>query len=55
MMTLVDNHVAILADPIVNDAVVHQALDDRHVEQSGGTFSAPADPSYGFRGDAQKC
>ena len=43
MVAFVDDQVAVVSDPVVDDAFLHQALDDRDIEQSVESSATSAD------------
>jgi len=45
MMAFIDNHVTVIADTILDDALAHQALNDGHIQLAVGLIPSAADPS----------
>ena len=54
MVTLVDNDLAVVRNKIVNDPLLHQALNDGHVDETGRPASPAADTTKRFRGDIEE-
>ena len=54
MVALIDDHMAVLGDAIVDDTLPDQALNDADIEQPGRSASAAADATDRLRRDVEK-
>ena len=45
VMAFVNNQMSIVSDDVIHDVLSYQALDDRHIQQSGRLPSSAADPA----------
>ena len=46
MVAFVDDHVTVLGDSVVDNAIADQALNDGHVDDTSGLAAAATDAAY---------
>ena len=55
MVALIDDHVSVITDAVVNDPLADQTLDDRNIQRARRLAASAADPSNLTVVDVEKC